>query len=80
MLSRRARINEWGELLENPVFQGGVVNIDSAHWTALVKHEGLIFYVDSMRAPQFVDAADFQSLLKTRPDVYFVVSVECGAE
>ena len=49
------------------------------HWTAIVKHNGLVFYVDSCRAPQFIDEADYLSLIKARPDTYFVVDVASDA-
>eukprot|EP00969_Alexandrium_andersonii_P273652 12094869-Alexandrium_andersonii.AAC.1 len=51
MLNRRAREEDWPALLGNPAFRGAVANLNNRHWVALVKHQGLVFYVDSQRAP-----------------------------
>ena len=79
LLSRRASSDEWKSLMENPEYQGTVINMANQHWTAIVKHNGLVFYVDSCRAPQFIDEADYLSLIKARPDTYFVVDAASDA-
>ena len=65
--------------MENPEYQGAVINMANQHWTAIVKHNGFVFYVDSCRAPQFIHEVDYLSLIKARPDTCFVVDAASDA-
>ena len=56
--------------------RGAIVNINNAHWTAIVKHADLFWYVDSCTRPRRMMAGDMESLLHQHPSTFAVVSSE----
>ena len=68
--------SDWEDLATNPAYHGALVNCANRHWTAVVKHNDLLFYVDSMKEPILHMEADFLSLLGSHPMVFCVVSAD----
>ena len=44
---------------------GALVNQGNSHWIALVKHDGLLWHVDSKHSPKVMDEAAFIRCLRT---------------
>ena len=68
--------SDWEDLATNPAYHGALVNCANRHWTAVVKHNDLLFYFDSMKEPILHMEADFLSLLGSHPMVFCVVSAD----
>ena len=56
--------------------RGAIVNIRNVHWTALVKHAGAVWYVDSLQRPQRLQEGGVEELLQRWPETYAIVSEE----
>ena len=61
--------------LLDPLVLGALMNENNLHWTALVKHVGLVWYVDSNAHPQILDSAALTTLLCKFPSCYALVDV-----
>ncbi len=51
---------------------GALVNKHNAHWVALVKHNDLLWLVDSCATPVPMDSAAFQAFVRSHPDTFAV--------
>jgi hypothetical protein len=49
---------------------GAVVNQDNVHWSAIVKHAGSVWDVDSSSQPVLLDAGSFSSLIHRFRNVF----------
>ena len=52
---------------------GAVVNQDNYHWIALVKHNGLLWEVDSRKAPALMDQQAFSATVERYPNTFAIV-------
>ena len=52
---------------------GAVVNQDNYHWIALVKHNGLLWEVDSRKAPALMDQQAFSATVERFPNTFAIV-------
>ena len=56
--------SEYSCFLSDPVFVGAIVNIENRHWTAIVKHDGDLWDVDSLKEwPRLLDEQSFGVLV-----------------
>ena len=73
----RARADQWNELAEEEHVLGALVNVKQAHWTAICKEAGDIFYVDSLYSPVLFHQHDWKAVLKLHPDTFLIVKHDC---
>ena len=59
--------------MADDLVSGALVNQDNYHWIALVKHNGLLWEVDSRYAPAPLDKTGFSATLKRYPDTFAIV-------
>jgi hypothetical protein len=74
LLLRQTTAAEVGALRENPSISGALVNQNDAHWTAVVKHNGFLWYVDSLKQPAIMEDMDYAAMLQRWPTSYLLVS------
>ena len=55
---------------------GALVNENQAHWIALVKHNGLLWHVDSQNSPWPMDEEVFRACLGSHPSTFAVARRE----
>ena len=55
---------------------GALVNQNNYHWIALVKHNGLLWHVDSEHFPTPMDEEAFKACLRSYPDTFAVARRE----
>ena len=63
-------------VLHDPLVLGALVNEDNEHWVALVKHDGLLWHVDSKRSPKVMAEEAFRQCLETFPSTFLVTRSE----
>ena len=51
---------------------GAVVNQDNKHWIAMVKHNGLLWEVDSRKAPALMDQQAFRATVERYPSTFAI--------
>ena len=67
LLFRRLQGDEYHAFLADELLIGALVNQNDSHWIALVKHDGLLWEVDSQHSPKVMDEAGFRRCLRTYP-------------
>jgi hypothetical protein len=72
LASNRASVADWQLLQADEGVLGALTNINNSHWTATVRHAGVIFYCDSKFLPVLIDVKDWEDILHKRPDTYLV--------
>ena len=70
VLFNRLTPDQYAPLLQDPLALGAIVNENNAHWVALVKHDGLLWHVDSQHSPKVLDEAGFMQCLERFPDTF----------
>ena len=68
-----AEPEQWGALVADPAICGVLCNIRNVHWTCITKHNGHVFYVDSLTGPVVIGQPDFVSILSHHPMSFLVV-------
>ena len=63
----------YNEILNDADTFGALVNHNQAHWTAIIKHSGRLWDVDSQRAPTLLSANIFAELVAAYPLTLLVV-------
>ena len=58
---------------QNPLIYGALINEHDSHWTALVKHAGFVWYVDSKDTPIVLSEAALVSKIEEFPNSYALV-------
>ena len=71
MLSRWVR--DVPTIIDHPQCWGIVVNVNNAHWVAMVKHNGRKWWVDSMSQPQEISHAAYLEKLASPNLIPFAV-------
>ena len=64
--------NYKSELLDRDSVCGALVNQDGDHWIALVKHQGLLWHVNSKGKPRPMDDEEVKATLKRYPTTWAV--------
>ncbi len=60
-------------LLTDESIVGAMVNEDNRHCTAIVRHQGSLWYVDSLNTPTRIDYQRYRTLLQRYPATFAVV-------
>ena len=80
MLFNRLGEGGYQALMHDDLVYGAVVNQNQAHWIALVKHNGLLWHVDSRRSPRPMDETAFRNELRKYPDTFAVARCQHPGE
>ena len=81
MLSRRVPPGDYSHMLRTGAVRGAVVNVQDTHWTAIVKHDNALWYVDSQRAPpeRPLNVHTFMVLVR-KHYAFYIVDHDCDIE
>ena len=81
MLSRRVSSGDYGYMLTTAAVRGAVVNESNVHWTAIVKHDNALWYVDSQVPPpeRPLGMRSFVELVKQH-NIFYIVDHACDIE
>ena len=61
---RPLTVSQYSRFLFDPACVGAIVNIQNRHWTAIVKHDGDLWDVDSLKEwPRLLDEQSFEVLV-----------------
>ena len=73
LLFRTLEKTAYDALMADEQVSGAVVNQDNYHWIALVKHNGLLWEVDSRKAPALMDQQAFRATVERYPNTFAIV-------
>ena len=73
MLARPFLRDQWSLFMDNPDVVGAVVNVANSHWTVLVEHATLGWYVDSQYLPVIITEMDCHDIVSRNPITCLVV-------
>jgi hypothetical protein len=76
LLFNRLGEGDYHAVLADELVHGALVNQSQAHWIALVKHNGLLWHVDSKKSPRPMDEEAFRACLRDYPDSFAVARYE----
>ena len=71
---RPLELGSYRWLRDTPQILGALINRRNKHWTALVKHDNAVWYVDSCDTPQLLDEDAFIGCLLTYSNMYPLAS------
>ena len=71
---QRVDLQDYNVFLQNSMIIGAIVNEQCQLWTAIVKHDSSLWYVDSCSRPQLLDGDDFIGLLLSHPATFAIVA------
>ena len=80
LLLNRLGAGDYHAVLADELVHGAIVNQNQAHWIALVKHNGLLWHVDSRRSPRPMDETAFRNELRKYPDTFAVARCQHPGE
>ena len=58
------------QFCQDDLIYGALVNQDGQHWTAIVKHSGLLWHVGSLHSPKVPSDDGLAALLEAHPETY----------
>ena len=58
------------QFCQDDLIYGALVNQNGQHWTAIVKHSGLLCHVDSLHSPKVLSDDGLAALLDAHPETY----------
>ena len=58
--------------MADELVSGALVNQDNFHWIALVKHNGLLWHVDSRYDPAPMDQVAFRACMHAHPGAFAI--------
>ena len=61
---------ELDDFFANPKTCGALLNVHNLHWIAIVKHNGFIWHVDSLRVPRPLRPRELQNMLRCFPTTF----------
>ena len=71
---RPAGSADYGFMLTTATIRAAVINEHQAHWSAIVKHNGELWHVDSRPShPTVLTAASFHDLIRKYPGMVFYI-------
>ena len=70
LLFSKLRQTDYHTVLADELICGALVNQDNYHWIALVKHEGVLWEVDSRLFPTPLGREAFRDLLRRYPNTF----------
>ena len=73
LMFSRLQKSAYHTLMLDETAAGAVVNQDNYHWIALVKHHGLLWEVDSRKAPALMDQQAFSATVERFPNTFAIV-------
>ena len=76
LLFNRLGEGDYHAVLADELVIGALVNQNQAHWIALVKHNGLLWHVDSQLSPTPMDEEAFRDCLRSYPSTHAVARSE----
>ena len=76
LLFKPLEMTDYRRMLDDELICGAVVNQNNYHWIALVKHNGLLWHVDSRYSPWAMDEDAFRVCLKSHPSTFAVARRE----
>ena len=76
VIFNRLEADQYDALMSDPLAIGALVNENNAHWSALVRHAGLLWHVDSKFSPKLMDRDAFKQCLQTFPSTFAVTRKE----
>ena len=76
LLFNRLGEEDYHAFLADELVIGALVNQNQAHWVALVKHNGLLWEVDSQLSPKPMDEEAFRQCLRSYPSTHAVARRE----
>ena len=68
-----AETRTWDAVVGDPAIGGVLCNVRNVHWTCIAKHNGHVFYVDSLHGPVLIGRSEFVSILSSHPMSFLVV-------
>ena len=68
--------DQYDALMSDPLAIGALVNENNAHWSALVRHAGLLWHVDRKFSPKLMDRDAFKQCQQTFPSTFGVTRKE----
>ena len=72
LLFGKLKETEYETLMADELVSGALVNQNNFHWIALVKHNGLLWHVDSRFAPAPMDQEAFRACMRAHPDAFAI--------
>ncbi len=63
-------------LIHDAAYVGAIANRANMHWTALVKHGGQLWHVDSETLPEVISTEQLAHMLAQQPEIYPVVRAD----
>ena len=66
------KATEYEAVIADVLVSGALVNQDNFHWIALVKHNGLLWHVDSRYDPAPMDQVAFRACMHAHPGAFAI--------
>ena len=76
LLDRPLHCSSYHALAQNPHCLGAIVNHSNAHWTAIIKHAGALWHVNSQTWPKILSCTAYEQLLQLNPMTFVLVANE----